>query len=84
VGRYLCPTCSGPTRVIETRLADDRLKRRRACEENHRFNTIEVPIDARGSLKELMDWLGKHIDSDLVEYGKSEVDRILLGIEEPE
>lgn len=39
-----CPSCSGVTRVLETR--DDR--RRRACEEcGHRFSTVEVLVGTR-------------------------------------
>jgi hypothetical protein len=84
LGRYLCPTCSGGTRVIETRLSSHRIKRRRACEQDHRFNTLEVPAGAVRELSELIDWLGKHINPDHVDYAKSEIARILLGANEEE
>jgi hypothetical protein len=84
LGRYLCPQCAGGTRVIETRLSNDRIKRRRACSHDHRFNTLEVPAEAGRRLKELVDWLGKHINPELIDYAKSEVDSILLGTNEEE
>jgi hypothetical protein len=62
-------------------LSSERIRRRRACSNEHRFNTLEVPSTAGKDLKELMDWLGKHINPDHVDYAKSEIDRILLGIE---
>jgi hypothetical protein len=85
LGRYLCPTCSGGTRVIETRLSSDRIKRRRACEQDHRFNTLEVPADSGRKLKELIDWLSRQsINSEIVDYGKAQIDTILLGTNEEE
>ncbi len=38
-----CPLCQGKTRVLETRKADNFIKRRRECKEcGYRFRTIET------------------------------------------
>ena len=47
-----CPVCDAPTRVLFNRLEDGYMKRRRVCENGHRFNTSEklmgpVTLNAR-------------------------------------
>lgn len=36
-----CPTCQSNTRVVSTR---DEIRRRRECENGHRFTTMEIPV----------------------------------------
>jgi len=47
-----CPVCDAKTRVLFNRLEDGFMKRRRECENGHRFNTSErlvgpVTLNAR-------------------------------------
>lgn len=85
MGRFACPECSGPTSVIETRLSNIRLKRRRVCLNGHRFTTLEIPVDCQRKLKELVSWFEKQgLHSEFVDYAKTQIDNILLGIDEDE
>lgn len=45
-GGITCPIC-GATQiiVIDSRAASGRIRRRRSCENGHRFSTVELPID---------------------------------------
>lgn len=57
-----CPKCGERTEVIDARVYDKYMRRRRKCECGHRFSTIEVPIDKETRfdserLKEQLDWL---------------------------
>lgn len=82
MGRFTCPECEEPTQVIETRLKNSRIKRRRSCPKGHRFNTLEVPADAYQRLKALVKWFEPNLDEDGISYANSEIDAIMLGIEE--
>lgn len=39
-----CPVCDSETRVYDTRLQDGFVRRRRECENGHRFNTAEERV----------------------------------------
>jgi transcriptional regulator NrdR family protein len=82
MGRFTCTECSEPTQVIETRLQHFRIKRRRCCPNGHRFNTLEIPADAYKRLKKLVKWFEPNLDEDGISYAYSEIDAIILGIEE--
>jgi hypothetical protein len=80
MSHYSCPECSGSTSVIETRLSNSRIRRRRQCVNRHRFTTLEVPHNTRKRLHELMKWLGTQgLASDIVDYAKSEITSIITG-----
>jgi hypothetical protein len=81
MSHYSCPICSGSTTVIETRLSNSRLRRRRRCPVNHRFTTIEVPHEVVKKTNELIAWLTKQhiIDADLASYAKDELKAIFAG-----
>ncbi len=74
-------TCGEKTSVIDTRDTNDRLKRRRKCSMGHRFHTIEVPLEARDKLIEIIVWSAERstIDQDLNSFVGEQVDHILLG-----
>jgi transcriptional regulator NrdR family protein len=83
MSHYSCPICSGPSSVIETRVSQTRLRRRRACAQKHRFTTIEVPHQAPKELKKLMNWLAKGgLNPELVDYAKEQINAILFGTAE--
>jgi transcriptional regulator NrdR family protein len=49
----LCPRCGSPeTHVVDTRPSRDRIRRRRECDEGHRFTTFEV-ISGETAMKAL-------------------------------
>ena len=80
MSHYSCPECQGTTTVIETRLSNSRLRRRRKCiKEGHRFSTIEVPLDTAQRMTELVKWLTQHIGPELAEYAHEQVGAIMLG-----
>lgn len=82
MGRFTCTKCQEPTQVIGTRLQSFRIKRRRSCPNGHRFNTIEVPADSYKRLKALVKWFEPNLDAEAISYAYSEIDAIMLGIEE--
>lgn len=82
MGRFACVECEDQTSVIETRLINSRIRRRRLCSSGHRFNTLEVPVDAQDRLHALLKWVDGHLDKDLTEYLHSQVDTIMLGTPE--
>lgn len=43
-GKLPCPVCDRPTEVYDTELEGNGVRRRRRCENNHRFNTFEGHI----------------------------------------
>jgi transcriptional regulator NrdR family protein len=43
-GKLPCPVCDTPTEVYDTQREGEGVRRRRRCENNHRFNTFEGPI----------------------------------------
>jgi transcriptional regulator NrdR family protein len=74
-------SCGQKTSVIDTRDTNDRLKRRRKCPNDHRFNTVEVPLEARDKLIDIIVWSAQRstIDGDLNSFVGEQVDHILLG-----
>lgn len=40
-GEFACPICSKPTYVYDSWTEGDRIRRRRKCENGHRYNTSE-------------------------------------------
>jgi len=42
-GKLPCPVCDAPTEVYDTQREGLGVRRRRRCENGHRFNTFEVP-----------------------------------------
>ncbi len=81
MSHYSCPECSGSTTVIETRLSNSRLRRRRKCSNNHRFSTIEIPHEATQKIDELITWLSKqNLDSEIADYARGQVASIMTGI----
>lgn len=47
-----CPTCNGQTRVIDTEMNEDSVKRRRKCLScGFRFSTLEIDMDLYGKLR---------------------------------
>jgi len=45
-GKLPCPVCDLPTEVYDTQREGEGVRRRRRCENDHRFNTFEGPIGA--------------------------------------
>lgn len=45
-GKMPCPLCEEPTSVIQTYLEGEWVRRRRRCENGHRFNTREERVSA--------------------------------------
>ena len=43
---FTCPHCGSPSRVVDSRHKDNAIRRRRECENGHRFRTYET-IDTR-------------------------------------
>lgn len=85
---YHCAECGGQTSVIDTRPSYRRLRRRRKCPNGHRFSTVEIPMDARQQLKDLILWAARQTDAqgddDLVAYIDGKTDHILFGTLEPD
>jgi hypothetical protein len=80
MSHYNCPTCSGSTSVIETRVSKKGLRRRRRCGLNHRFTTIELPHDTGKRITGLINWLTKQgLEPDLVDYAQDELKAIMSG-----
>lgn len=80
MSHYSCPTCSGSTSVIETRVSKKGLRRRRRCNLNHRFTTIELPHDTGKRVSGLINWLTKQgLEPDLVDYAQDELKAIMSG-----
>lgn len=80
MSHYSCPTCSGSTSVIETRVSKKGLRRRRRCGLNHRFTTIELPHDTGKRISGLINWLTKQgLEPDLVDYAQDELKVIMSG-----
>lgn len=81
MSHYSCPVCTGSTSVIETRISQKGLRRRRSCRGGHRFTTIELPHDTGKRVTGLINWLTKQhwFDEDLVDYTKDELKAILSG-----
>ncbi len=78
---YHC-SCGEKTDVIDTRCSYKRLRRRRKCKQNHRFSTVEVPLEATKQLKELILWASRQeeaFDSDMVLYVETQIEEIMLG-----
>lgn len=40
--KFACPHCGHPTRVVATETLRNEVRRRRACDQGHRFNTSET------------------------------------------
>jgi hypothetical protein len=80
MGKYFCPECSGISGVVETRISFARLKRRRSCQNGHRFTTVEVPHKAPKEINKLVDWLiAQGLNPEIGSYAKEQVGHILLG-----
>ena len=43
-GKMPCPICDGETRVYDTELMGERIRRKRRCENDHRFFTSEARV----------------------------------------
>lgn len=57
-----CPKCGARTEVVDARIYDRYMRRRRKCTCGHRFSTIEIPIKGKDRfsderLKEQIEWL---------------------------
>jgi transcriptional regulator NrdR family protein len=78
---YHC-TCGLSSAVMDTRVSHQRLRRRRRCPADHRFSTLEVPLEARDKLIEIIVWSAEraaHDGEDLRSFVGEQVDHILLG-----
>jgi hypothetical protein len=97
MSQYLCPECGSDSKVLETRPSYNRLRRRRTCDKNqHKFSTIEVPIDAPEKIVNLMMFglsnvlqedgtVDPEMFNDMMIYMRTKAREILLGLrEEPE
>lgn len=99
MSQYLCPECKTDSRVLDTRPAYTRLRRRRLCNnpnDPHKFSTVEVPVDAPQRIIELMTFALQNApdpseddfeekQEDMIAYVHSSTREILLGLlqEEP-
>ncbi len=80
MSQYRC-SCGAKTEVIDTRPSYTRLRRRRKCSENHRFSTVEIPLDTVLRLKELiLFWANALEEDDMVEHMNRNIDIIMLGM----
>lgn len=85
MSHYACPVCTGPTSVVETRRSKKGLRRRRRCDNNHRFTTVEVPHDTGKRATSLIKWLTAKLDPEIADYALEEIRLIMTGTpEEPE
>lgn len=85
MSHYACPVCTGPTSVVETRRSKKGLRRRRRCDANHRFTTVELPHDTSKRAVGLIKWLTDKLDPDIADYALEEMRAIVAGIpEEPD
>ena len=72
--------CSASTTVIETRLANSRIRRRRKCSNNHRFSTVEINHSTTEKVIDLITWLTKqNMDSEIADYARGQIGFIMLG-----
>jgi transcriptional regulator NrdR family protein len=85
MSQYPCPECQADSHVIDTRPSYKRLRRRRVCLNKHKFSTYEVPFDIPKKINELVIWATENeMDADLLNYVKSQLDEIILGIKSEE
>ncbi len=84
MSHYQC-SCGATTNVIDTRRSYKRLRRRRECGNNHRFSTVEVPLDTVVKLKELVFfWANAIGDDDMISHLNTSIDNIMLGTPPPD
>jgi len=72
-----CPACGNSTRIIDSRKAARRVRRRRECKEcGQRFTTLEMPQREAEALQELEAWWLRIVDAvkilDLMREGNGE------------
>jgi hypothetical protein len=79
MSHYSCPECSGSTSVVETRKAKKGLRRRRRCDNNHRFTTFEVPHNTGKRAVDLVKWLTDKLDPEIADYALEEIRAIMSG-----
>lgn len=89
MSQYHCPECGSNSNVIDTRPSHNRLRRRRTCQgHQHRFSTIEVPLDTPKKIQDLIRFAveNSHAEDDeqtkqdMLDYALAASKELILGI----
>lgn len=83
---YQC-ACGETTIVLDTRASNNRLRRRRKCPKGHRLSTLEVPLEARNELVNVLKFAAERSsfvgidgpEGNLETFIAEQVDHILAG-----